>query len=409
MSTPTRFFPSAMKFALLHLVIGKLWHPAKVPVKKERLQVTGDTPRQMDYEGRDMSYVLRTGFTAALGIGLMALGFPGISRADVTHTVARGHTIEAIAQRYHVTPKSIMDANHIKDPKHIKVGETLTIPGVKAEPAKEKAKVGKDGKPQKPITYAMRPKTPGIIHATRLATSEDFSIKVSDRRGHQSPTALKTFEKMLRASSGAAHPIEPRLIALLGVVSNHFGSRKLEIVSGFRPYSPTQHTAHSNHNIGHAIDFRVSGVPNEVLRDYVRTLKNVGVGYYPNSTFVHLDVRLTAAFWIDYSRPGEPPRYNAPGVDADEGTSDVTEEPHLPDPIREAMDPSNAPGDRDLLPMNPAPSASPSPSSTPSPAPTPTPSSTPIAKPTPGPSSAPTPSAAPALKPAAPPMMDDYD
>ena len=46
-------------------------------------------------------------------------------------------------------------------------------------------------------------------------------------------------------------------------------------------------------------------------------------GYYPNSTFVHLDVRDTPGFWIDYSRPGEPPRYNAPNVDADEGTSDV--------------------------------------------------------------------------------------
>jgi uncharacterized protein YcbK (DUF882 family) len=304
----------------------------------------------------------------------LALGFPRASRADIQHTVARGHTIEAIAHRYHVTPKSIMDANHIKDPRHIKVGEVLTIPGVKAEPAKDKSKADKDGKPHPILSYAMPPKTPGIIHATRLATSEDFSIKVSDRRGHQSPTALKTFEKMLRASSGATHAIEPRLIALLGVVSNHFGSRRLEIVSGFRPYSPTQHILHSNHNVGHAIDFRVNGVPNEVLRDYCRTFKNVGVGYYPNSTFVHLDVRPSSAFWIDYSRPGEPPRYNAPGVEADEGTSDVTEEPHLPDQMPNAMDPANAPEDKDPSPMNPAPAPtapSPAPSATPAPSPSP--------------------------------------
>ncbi|HEY0711832.1 MAG TPA: hypothetical protein VGF45_04105, partial [Polyangia bacterium] len=31
-----------------------------------------------------------------------------------------------------------------------------------------------------------------------------------------------------------------------------------------------------------------------------------GVGYYPNSSFVHLDIRRGAsAFWIDYSGPGE--------------------------------------------------------------------------------------------------------
>ncbi|MGH7328661.1 MAG: DUF882 domain-containing protein, partial [Polyangiaceae bacterium] len=92
------------------------------------------------------------------------------------------------------------------------------------------------------------------------------------------------------------------------------------------PYSPTQYTPHSNHNLGRAMDFRVEGVPNEALRDYCRTLKNVGVGYYPNSTFVHLDVRTTPAYWIDFSKPGEPPRYNSPNVEADEGTSDVGNE-----------------------------------------------------------------------------------
>jgi uncharacterized protein YcbK (DUF882 family) len=177
----------------------------------------------------------------------------------------------------------------------------------------------------------MRAKTPGVIHATRLTTNEEFVVRVSSRRGHVSPTALSSFEKMMRSGGGLTHPPDPRLIELLGTVSNHFGSRRLEIISGFRPYSPTQYTAHSNHNIGHAMDFRVVGVPNEVLRDYCRTLHNVGVGYYPNSTFVHLDVRNSPSFWIDFSRPGEPPRYNAADVDADEGTSDVSEEPHAPE------------------------------------------------------------------------------
>jgi hypothetical protein len=144
---------------------------------------------------------------------------------------------------------------------------------------------------------------------------------------------------MMRSSGGLTHPPDPHLIELVGTVSNHFGSRRVEIISGYRPYTPTQYTAHSNHNIGHAMDFRVVGVPNEVLRDYCRTLKNVGVGYYPNSTFVHLDVRSTPAFWIDFSRPGEPPRYNAPNVDADEGTSDVSEEPHAPEATVSPQDP----------------------------------------------------------------------
>jgi uncharacterized protein YcbK (DUF882 family) len=256
---------------------------------------------------------------------------PSLARADVQHVVARGHTVESIAHRYHVTAQAIIDANHLKDPRHLKIGETLTIPGV-TPPDAAKAKKGPDGKPIKPVTYAMRAKTPDVVHVTRLATSEDYTLHVNARRGKVSPTVAKTSEQMMRSMGGLTHPIEPRLVHLLAAVSNHFGSRKIEIISGFRPYSPLQHTAHSNHNIGKAVDFRVVGVPNDVTRDYCRTLRDVGCGYYPNSTFVHMDVRDKSTFWIDYSRPGEPPRYNAPNLDADEGTSDVGEEAHLAPP-----------------------------------------------------------------------------
>jgi uncharacterized protein YcbK (DUF882 family) len=310
----------------------------------------------------------------ALSLGLFSAAAlspsGGIAHADVQHVVARGHTIEAIAHRYHVSVQSIVDANHLKDPRHLKIGETLTIPGVQppaanasgASGASGKAKKGPDGKPVKPVSYAMRAKTPDVIHLTRLATSEDYTLHVNARRGKISPTVAKTTEQMLRSMGGLSHPIEPRLVHLLAAVSNHFGSRKIEIISGFRPFSPLQHTAHSNHNIGKAVDFRVVGVPNEVVRDFCRSLRDVGCGYYPNSTFVHMDVRDKSAFWIDYSRPGEPPRYNAPNLDADEGTSDVGEEAHLAPPAESPGEenaaptpagtatPGRAPSAGDLLP-----------------------------------------------------------
>jgi hypothetical protein len=50
-------------------------------------------------------------------------------------------------------------------------------------------------------------------------------------------------------------------------------------------------------------------VPNEALRDFMRGFDDVGVGYYPNSSFVHLDVREVNTYWIDYSGPGEAPQY----------------------------------------------------------------------------------------------------
>jgi uncharacterized protein YcbK (DUF882 family) len=273
--------------------------------------------------------VKRSGLLVIAGL----LAVPFAANADVQHTVGRGHTIEAIANRYHVTTKQIIDANHLTDVKHLHPGDVLTIPtkdspasSSKSKTAKadhdKKGKTGQTG--HETTTYAMKPKTPGVLKIHRVATNEDFTVKVSDgKKGRVSPTTLKTFEKMMRSPSGAAHPIEPRLVALLTVVSNHFGGRQIEVISGFRPYTPTQYNPHSNHMHGKAIDFRVAGVPNEVVRDFCRTLKNTGCGYYPNSVFVHMDARDQSAFWIDYSKPGEAPRYNAPDANADEGTSDV--------------------------------------------------------------------------------------
>jgi uncharacterized protein YcbK (DUF882 family) len=273
-----------------------------------------------------------------LTLGLAALAGP--VRADVTHVVQRGHTLEAIAHRYHVSEKAIIDANHLKDTKHLKPGQTLIIPGVEGKRKKtDKPEKGREGRPEKGDERPARSATAALepaggprargdgatVHAVRAG--EEFRVRVKDDRGHIPPSALKAFERMMRQGN-ATHPIDPRLVALVGIVSSHFGGKPLEIVSGYRAYTPAQHSAHSNHNLGKAIDFRVRGVDNVELSDFCRTLRSAGCGYYPNSTFVHLDVRETKAYWVDYSRPGEPPKYDKGGTTADEGASEVpAEEP----------------------------------------------------------------------------------
>lgn len=271
-----------------------------------------------------------------------ALTFSSMARADVTHVVQRGHTLEAIAHRYHVSAKAILDANHLKDAKHLKPGQTLIIPGVdgpkkKSEKSERTEKGERAEKGEKPSERGTRatiaalepqpePRGRGegdTVHALRLG--EEFRIRVKDAHGHIPPSAMKAFERMMRQGNGA-HSVDPRLVALVGIVSSHFGGKPIEVVSGYRAYTPTQYTAHSNHNLGKALDFRIRGVNNEALRDFCRTLRSAGCGYYPNSTFVHLDVRDSKAFWTDWSHPGEPPKYDKPGVAADEGTSDVVDD-----------------------------------------------------------------------------------
>ncbi len=293
----------------------------------------------------------------AVAAALATLSLSAVAHADVTHVVQRGHTLDAIAHRYHVTKKAILDANHLKDGTHLKPGQTLIIPGVdgpkkkaekgeKAEHAEkleraERAERGEkaEKRPDRPVhattaSIEVPPEPRGrgdgdTVHAVRLG--EEFRIRVKDAHGHIPPSAMKAFERMMRQGNGA-HAVDPRLVALVGIVSSHFGGKPLEIVSGYRAYTPTQYTAHSNHNLGKALDFHIRGVTNEALRDFCHTLRSAGCGYYPNSTFVHLDVRDTKAFWTDWSHPGEPPKYDRPGVAADEGTSDVVDDNPPPPP-----------------------------------------------------------------------------
>ena len=118
------------------------------------------------------------------------------------------------------------------------------------------------------------------------------------------------------------------LVARLQRVVDHFQVKKITVVSGYRPTS-----LGSFHQSARAIDFHLSGVTNEALVAFCRTLNDTGCGYYPNSSFVHMDVRPARAghvYWIDASGPGEPARYVANWPPKD-GAALATEIPR-PDP-----------------------------------------------------------------------------
>jgi uncharacterized protein YcbK (DUF882 family) len=229
------------------------------------------------------------------------VGFPSFADgAEVTHVVEKGDKIDDLAKKYGVTVKAIASANKLKDPTHLKAGTKLVIPGAK-----------------KSSTFEAKPKHPGRVTFVRFGTQEKQELQLVTKKGKLVPGVLPRVSRMMRfAKLNIEHPIDPRLVQLVAQVSDHFGGRAIEIVSGFRPKTPTQYTPHSNHNVGRAIDMRVVGVPNEVLRDHCRTYKNVGVGYYPNSLFIHFDVRAKSTFWIDLSKPGEAPKYvGQPDID----------------------------------------------------------------------------------------------
>jgi hypothetical protein len=99
--------------------------------------------------------------------------------------------------------------------------------------------------------------------------------------------------------------VDAELLVRLQRIGDAFPGHTIEIVSGYRPSAPD----HSRHHHARALDVAVDGVPREALRDLARSFERTGVGWYPNSTFVHIDVRDESTYWVDVSAPGEAPRY----------------------------------------------------------------------------------------------------
>ncbi|MBD8529631.1 MULTISPECIES: DUF882 domain-containing protein [unclassified Massilia] len=113
------------------------------------------------------------------------------------------------------------------------------------------------------------------------------------------PDALKDINKLLRDHrNDKIAEMDPKLIVLLNDVSDKFGDNQvLHIISGYRsPESNAKLAAasngvakHSMHMDGKAIDIRMPGKNLAQLHKAAMSMKAGGVGYYPDSQFVHMD------------------------------------------------------------------------------------------------------------------------
>jgi hypothetical protein len=108
----------------------------------------------------------------------------------------------------------------------------------------------------------------------------------------------RPFQLLLRDHyTNQAIQADTRLAGVLAAAAIRFHAPRVEIVSGFR--SPKynlmlrkkghQVARESQHMQGTAVDFRIRGVETEKLREFVRSLRLGGVGYYPHTHFIHAD------------------------------------------------------------------------------------------------------------------------
>ena len=122
--------------------------------------------------------------------------------------------------------------------------------------------------------------------------------------GDFSPTQAQ-FSRFLRDRvTGQRIDMAPRLIELLRTLASQPGQDSpiaIEFVSGYRSWKLNEllrkkghHVAsHSQHTLGHAMDFRIGGLTSEQLAERIEALHwRGGLAYYPRKTdrFVHADV-----------------------------------------------------------------------------------------------------------------------
>jgi uncharacterized protein YcbK (DUF882 family) len=120
--------------------------------------------------------------------------------------------------------------------------------------------------------------------------------------GQYLPDALAAVDRVLRDfRTGQVHPISPGLLDLLATLRARLDTtRPISVISGYR--SPATNALlrgeheHSGvatkslHMQGMAIDIRIAGLDLGSLRDAALGMRAGGVGYYPSSDFVHVDV-----------------------------------------------------------------------------------------------------------------------
>jgi LysM repeat protein len=237
------------------------------------------------------------------------------------HRVYPGQHLRMIAKRYNVTVEALAHANDLDPGEPLLPGQRLYIPprddtdgsqtqelvhglATASGPSGGKAGHGDGSGAKDWRRWAAPPSRRGFVELR--SHEQTWRGTVVSKAGKVLPAARNAFSRMLANADGDTIDIDPQLMRLVAKVSDTFGGRPIQVVSGYRLES---YAWQSRHKTGHAVDFAIPGVPNAAVRDFVRTFPKVGVGFYPNSHFVHLDVREQWTYWVDNSGPGEPPRY----------------------------------------------------------------------------------------------------
>ena len=168
---------------------------------------------------------------------------------------------------------------------------------------RRKSKVVGFAVPESQLRTEPLPKPSGFLHVKALYGGDEADVSLFNDDGSYDVDALRELDHVLRCKrTDVEKPIDPRLYVILSHIYDHFGGKTIDIVSGFR----NQRRMTSFHYRASASDIRIAGVAPKKIRAFAETLDagGMGIGLYPRSLFVHVDVRPLPSFrWIDNARP----------------------------------------------------------------------------------------------------------
>ena len=140
---------------------------------------------------------------------------------------------------------------------------------------------------------------PRLAHIHNLHTGDSLRA-VYFENGRYLPDAMGELMKAMRDwRSGEEHLMDPHLFDVMTALRTRLGTNApFQIISGYRSQA-TNDMMHemssgvaknSQHTQGRASDIRLEGVELTHVRNAALDLSAGGVGYYPVSNFVHVDV-----------------------------------------------------------------------------------------------------------------------
>jgi hypothetical protein len=334
--------PRAKKHAAKKHVRGHRKGDAKVVAKHEAAHAKAVAPAPAKHDAVKVEASTRTAAKPAAAHDEKAASAEPVVAAKEAPAKRPGPSAVAIVDATPLRFAPRTDADDAK-PEAAKVepgkGEAKGEPtkaDAKAEPVKGEAKpevAAKEGKGAKKGKKGKKeaPKPPCLreaVHFERFEEKSSFSLLTCE--GAPAPFAIERLSIMARPGG---MPVPSEAIDVLakrkgdvvapGVKRLDAGlleriqavveklrpkaAANVSVISGYRPASKG-----SLHAEGQAIDFSLAGSTNTELVDACKTLDDTGCGFYPNSSFIHLDVRPKGAghvSWIDASGPGEEARY----------------------------------------------------------------------------------------------------